>query len=216
MAESISAKISREGTLEAFEVKGDLQLRISDASMTQVKIELAVGDSRGAQLNSHPRVDKNVFKNDQVIQLQDTTKGFPVNNSIGVMRWRMVAKPGEISDPPITFTAWVNEGSPGNFNVTLEYELTGGDSLKDVVVNIPFQSSEPSVSSFAAMYEVSGDSIDWTIGDISESNPSGSFEFEAQAESDGEFFPISATFTKTQPFIDVDVSEMYPRCLNSC
>ncbi|KAF2222472.1 hypothetical protein BDZ85DRAFT_128494 [Elsinoe ampelina] len=208
VAETISAKLSREGSLESFEVKGDLQLRISDASMTQVKIGLQIGDSRGAQLNSHPRVDKNVFKNDKVIQLQDTTKGFPVNNSIGVMRWRLQAKPGEVSDPPITFTAWVNEGSPGNYNVTLEYELTGGDTLQDVSVSIPFATAEPSVSSFDAVYEVSGDSIDWNIGEVSESNSSGSFEFEAQAESESEFFPMGIRFAKTQPFIDIDVSSV--------
>lgn len=206
VAETISAKLSREGSLESFEVKGDLQLRISDASMTQVKIDLAVGDSRGAQLNSHPRVDRNVFRNDKVIQLQDTSKGFPVNNSIGVVRWRLAAKPGEISDPPITFTAWVNEGSPGTYNVTLEYELTGSDTLQDVSVSIPFATSEPSVSSFDAVYEVSGDSIDWNIGEVSESNSSGSFEFEAQAESESEFFPMSIRFAKTQPFVDIDVS----------
>ncbi|KAF4547551.1 Coatomer subunit delta-like protein [Elsinoe fawcettii] len=208
VAETISAKLSREGTLESFEVKGDLQLRISDASMTQVKIGLLVGDSRGAQLNAHPRVDKNVFKNDKVIQLQDTTKGFPVNNSIGVMRWRLQAKPGEISDPPITFTAWVNEGSPGNYNVTLEYELTGGDTLQDVSISIPFATAEPSVSSFDAVYEVSGDAIDWNIGEVSESNSSGSFEFEAQAESESEFFPMNIRFAKSQPFVDIDVSHV--------
>ncbi|PSK51746.1 Coatomer subunit delta [Elsinoe australis] len=208
VAETISAKLSREGSLESFEVKGDLQLRISDASMTQVKIDLAVGNSRGAQLNSHPRVDRNVFRNDKVIQLQDTSKGFPVNNSIGVVRWRLAAKPGEISDPPITFTAWVNEGSPGTYNVTLEYELTGSDTLQDVSVSIPFATSEPSVSSFDAVYEVSGDSIDWNIGEVSESNSSGSFEFEAQAESESEFFPMSIRFAKTQPFVDIDVSSV--------
>jgi len=206
VAETISAKLSREGSLESFEVKGDLQLRISDSTLTQVKINLATGDMRGAQLNSHPRVDKTVFKNDKVIQLQDTSKGFPVNNSIGVMRWRLAAKAGEISDPPITFTAWVNEQSTGNYNVTLEYELTGGDALSDVTVSIPYATSEPSISSLDAVYEVAGDSIDWSIGDVTEDNPNGSFEFEAEAESDAEFFPMSVRFAKSQPFIEVDVS----------
>lgn len=206
VAETISAKFSREGSLESFEVKGDLQLRISDSSLTQVKLNLAVGDSRGAQLNAHPRVDKALFKNDKIIQLQDTSKGFPVNNSIGVMRWRLAAKPGETSDPPITFTVWVNETSTNTYNITLEYELTGGDALKDVVVTIPYSTSEPSVSSFDAVYEVSGDSIDWTIGDIDEDSGNGSFEFEAQAESEAEFFPMSVRFAKTRPYVEIDVS----------
>lgn len=206
VAETISAKLSREGSLETFEVKGDLQLRISDPSLTQVKINLNNGDLKGAQLNSHPRVDKLAFKNDKVIQLQDTSKGFPVSNAIGVMKWRMAAKGGEVSDPPITFTAWVNESSAGTYNITLEYELTGDDTLSDVVVTIPYSTNEPQISSFDAVYEVSGDSIDWNIGEVSESSPSGSFEFEAQADNESEFFPMNVRFSKSKPYIDVDVS----------
>ena len=206
VAETIAAKVSREGSLESFEVKGDLQLRISDPTLTQVKLNLAFGDIRGAQLNSHPKVDKAMFKNSRIVQLTDTSKGFPANNSIGVMRWRLAAKPGEISDPPITFTVWVNETSTNTYNITLEYELTGGDSLKDVIVSIPYETSEPSVSSFDASYEVSGDSIDWTIGDVDEDNATGSFEFEAQAQSDSEFFPMNVHFSKSKPYVDIDVS----------
>jgi hypothetical protein len=118
----------------------------------------------------------------------------------------LAAKAEDISDPPITFTAWVNETGSGTYNITLEYELTGGDALKDVTVSIPYQTSEPSVSSFDAVYEVSGDSIDWTIGDVDDTNANGSFEFEAQAESEAEFFPMSISFAKTRPYVEVDVS----------
>lgn len=216
VAETINAKVSREGSLESFEVKGDLQLRISDPSLTQVKLNLAFGDIRGAQLNSHPKVDKAVFKNSRIIQLTDTSKGFPANNSIGVMRWRLAAKPGEISDPPITFTVWVNETSTNTYNITLEYELTGGDSLKDVVVSIPYETSEPSVSSFDAAYEVSGDVLDWTIGNVDEDNATGSFEFEAQAQSEAEFFPMNVRFTKSRPFVDIDASFALQKSFYSC
>ncbi|KAI5209094.1 hypothetical protein E4T39_01166 [Aureobasidium subglaciale] len=213
VAETISAKLSREGSLESFEVKGDLQLRITDPSLTQVQLALALGDTRGAQLNSHPKVDKATFKNDKIIQLTDTSKGFPANNSIGVMRWRLAAKAEDISDPPITFTAWVNETGSGTYNITLEYELTGGDALNDVTVSIPYQTSEPSVSSFDAVYEVSGDSIDWTIGDVDDINATGSFEFEAQAESDAEFFPMNIRFAKTRPYVEVDTDRGQISCL---
>lgn len=208
VSETIAAKVSREGSLESFEVKGDLQLRITDPTLTQVKLNLAYGDIRGANLNTHPKVDKAAFKNSRAIQLTDISKGFPANNSIGVMRWRLAAKPGEIADPPITFTVWVNEVSANTFNITLEYELTGGDSLKDVVVSIPFETSEPAVSSFDAAYEVSGDALDWTIGDVDEDNATGSFEFEAQAQSESEFFPMNVRFSKSRPFVDIDASTL--------
>jgi len=206
VAEAISAKLSREGAIETFEVKGDLQLRISDSSLTQIKLNLALGDTKGAQLNAHPKVDKKQFKDNSTIQLSDTSKGFPANNSIQVMRWRLAAKPDDVQEPPIKFTVWTSEIAANTHSITVEYELTGSDPLKDVVVVIPYTTSEPSVSSFDAVYEVSGDSIDWTIGDVDDSNPSGSFEFEAQAQSESEFFPMQIRFSKTRPWVEVDVS----------
>lgn len=205
VAEAISARLSREGAIESFEVKGDLQLRITDPSLTQIKLDLTVGDTKGAQLNVHPKVDKTQFKNNNILQLTDTSKGFPANNSIQVMRWRLAAKPDDVQEPPIKFTVWTSELSPNTHSITVEYELTGSDPLKDVVVIIPYATSEPSVSSFDAVYEVSGDSIDWTIGDVDEGNSSGSFEFEAQAQSEGEFFPMQIKFAKSRPWVDVDV-----------
>ena len=73
---------------------------------------------------------------------------------------------------------------------------------------IPYSTSEPSVSSFDAVYEVSGDSIDWTIGNIDENNSNGTFEFEAQASSESEFFPMQVRFSKSRPWVDVDVASV--------
>ncbi|MCJ1440241.1 MAG: hypothetical protein MMC23_000724 [Stictis urceolatum] len=208
VAETISAKISREGTLKSFNVKGDLQLRISDPSVTKVKLDLLANATNGAQFRTHPNVDKTLFNNSKVIQLRDTSRGFPANNSVGVLRWS--ASPGsDVTDKlPINFTVWVNKSSDESYTVTVEYELTGGDELRDVSVTIPYSTSEPAVSSFDAMYEVSGDSLEWTIGPVDDANASGSFEFEAQAEDEGEFFPMKVSFSKSKPFVDVDVNSV--------
>ena len=206
VAESISAKLSREGQLKSFSVKGDLQLRISDPSFTKVKLDLQANPSHGAQFRTHPNVDKALFNSSKRIQLRDSSRGFPANNSVGVLRWSASAKEDDANVLPITFTVWVNKGEGENYTITVEYELTGGDSLRDVSVTIPYSTSEPVVSSFDAMYEVAGDSLEWTIGPVDEENASGSFEFEAQADDEGEFFPMKVTFAKTTPFVDVDVS----------
>lgn len=203
--ESISARLDREGLLKSFEVKGEMQLKITDPALTQVKLDLQAGDIRGAQLMTHPKVDKAAFRNGQIIQLADTSKGFPSNMGIGVMKWKLAPKPEDVSDPPITFRVWVQD-SGKMFNITVEYELTGSDSLKDVSVTIPYQTDEPNVSSFDAVYEVSGDSLEWNIGGVDEEHSSGSFEFEAQAESEAEFFPMRVRFSKSTPFVDVSVS----------
>jgi coatomer subunit delta len=208
VTENISAKLSREGQLESFNVKGDLQLRITDPSLTKVKLDLQANPSHGAQFRTHPNVDKAIFNSSKRIQLRDPSRGFPVNNSVGVLRWSATAKEDDSSVLPITFTVWVNKGNDTTYTVTVEYELTGGDNLRDVSVTIPYSTSEPAVSSFDAMYEVAGDSLEWTIGPVDEGNSSGSFEFEAQADDEGDFFPMKVSFAKTTPFVDVDVTSI--------
>jgi coatomer subunit delta len=210
VAETISAKLTRDGTLKSFEVKGDLQLRISDPSFTKVKLDLAAKPTHGAQFRTHPNVDKALFTNSNTIQLKDTSKRFPHNNSIGVLRWRVTSTGSDSSNIlPITFTVWVNKGSDST-TVTAEYELTGSDTLRDVTVTIPYGATEPTVTSYDAVYEVSGDCLDWNIGTVDESCPTGSFEFEsAGADSDEqEFFPMTVAFSKTSPFVEVDVSSV--------
>ncbi|KAJ5259450.1 Clathrin adaptor mu subunit C-terminal [Penicillium angulare] len=207
IAETISATLTREGALKSFEVKGDLQLRISDPSLTKLRLDLQATPTHGAQFRTHPNVDKALFTSTSAIQLKDTSKRFPTNNAIGVLRWRVASSADNADILPITFTVWVNKGSDST-TVTVEYELNGSDSLRDVVVTIPYGATEPSVSSFDAVYEVSGDSLDWNLGAVDESNSSGSFEFETTDGDEDQFFPMSVRFTKTQPFVDVDVTEV--------
>lgn len=206
IAESLSAKLSREGSLKSFEIKGDLQLRITDPSLTKLALSLtAVEGPLKAQFRTHPNVDRSLFASQKLIQLKDTSKRFPSNNSIGVLRWRAAA-PADTPDVlPITFTVWVNK-SDDAYSITIEYELTSpSNPLRDVTVTIPYASSEPAVSSFDAIYEVTGDSLEWTIGAIDEANATGSFEFEAQTDDESEFFPMTVKFDMVKPFVEVDV-----------
>ncbi|KAJ5673443.1 Clathrin adaptor mu subunit C-terminal [Penicillium longicatenatum] len=207
IAETISATLTRDGALKEFEVKGDLQLRISDPAFTKLRLDLQANPTHGAQFRTHPNVDKALFTSSSIIQLKDTSKRFPTNNAIGVLRWRVASSADNTDVLPITFTVWVNKGSDST-TVTVEYELTGSDSLRDVVVTIPYGDSEPAVASFDAVYEVSGDSLDWNLGAVDESNPTGSFEFETTDGDEDQFFPMSVRFTKSKPFVDVDVTDV--------
>lgn len=205
ISETINAKLSREGSVNSIEVKGDLQLKVSDEAYTKIRLELAANPSHGAQFKTHPNVDKAAFNGGKMIQMSNLARGFPVNNSVGVLRWRATPKPDDTAAVPIVFTVWANKGEGNKFTVTVEYELTGGDALNDVVVNIPFQTAEPTVSSFDSQYEIAGDSLEWNIGAIGEENANGAFEFEAVAYEEGEFFPMNVKFAKSTPFVDVDV-----------
>lgn len=207
--EKISAKLSRDGILKSFTVKGDLQLRISDTALTKVKLDMVANAVHGAQFKTHPNVDKGKFNTSKTIQLKDNSKGFPSNISVEVLRWSATAPADTTGVLPITFTVWVNKGSDGSFTITVEYEMTGPDILQDVVVTIPYSTCEPAISSFDAVYEVSGDSLEWTIGTVDETSATGAFEFETQAEDEAEFFPMTVRFSKNKPFVDVDVRYIY-------
>src|SRR5205823_1146619 len=115
--------------------------------------------------------------------------------SIAVLRWRATAPADSADILPVTFTVWVNK-SDESYTITIEYELTSSAMapLRDVTVTIPYATSEPAVSSFDAIYEVTGDSLEWNIGPIDADNASGSFEFEAQADDEAEFFPMGVRF----------------------
>jgi hypothetical protein len=204
--ESISAKLTREGSLSSLSVSGDLNLRVSDPSLTKLKLGLTANPSHGVQFRTHPNVDRNLFNGSKVIQMSNVAKGFPINNAVPILRWRASPKVDDTSALPISFTVWVNKSSDGNCTLTIEYELTGGAMLKDVSVIVPYSSGEPTVSSFDATYEVSGDSLEWTIGTVDEDNPNGAFEFEAQTDDENEFFPMQIRFSKTTPWVDVEVS----------
>ncbi|KAL2202039.1 hypothetical protein CC79DRAFT_1338142 [Sarocladium strictum] len=207
VSEAITAKLSREGAVNSLSVSGDLTLRVSDPSLTKIKLALTAVASHGAQFRTHPNVDRNLFNSSKTIQMSNTARGFPVNNAVGVLRWRATPKVDDTSACPITFTVWINKDAD-KFNITIEYELTGGEALNDVSVVVPYQGSEPVVSSFDASYEVLGDTLEWNVGNVDDENPNGAFEFEAETVDENDFFPMVVRFNKATPYIDVDVSSV--------
>jgi hypothetical protein len=208
ISETIGAKLSRDGAVNSLSVSGDLSLRISDPTLTKLKLDLRADTAHGAQFRTHPHIDRNIWNTNKVIQLNQSAqaKGFPVNNSVAVLRWKASPKADDSTACPISFTVWINKDSD-KCNMTIEYELTGGDPLKDVAVSIPFQ-AEPTVSSSDAEYDIGADALEWTIGSVDEGNSSGSIEFEADTADENDFFPMHVRFSRTTPFINVDVSSV--------
>ncbi|KAF8538440.1 putative coatomer subunit delta [Trichophaea hybrida] len=204
ISEQLSAELARDGNLKSFEVKGNLMLRISDSSLTKIKLNVTADASSGAQFRTHPNVDRAAFTSSGMLQLKDTSRDFPVNNQFALLRWHQAS-----GEAPIAFTIWVVHASSGRYTVTVEYELANEtNTLRDVVVSIPFQRSEPSVSSMDETYEVAGDSLDWMLAVVSEENTTGAFEFEAEAEDESEFFPMKVAFRMERPVVGVDVNDI--------
>jgi len=81
----------RDGGLESFELKGDLDLRVSDAALAKLRLTLAPKPYADLQFKQHPNVAK-FSGSEKIIGLKDASRSFPVGQGLGVLRWRMTSK----------------------------------------------------------------------------------------------------------------------------
>ncbi len=95
MKENIQLELVREGGLNHLELKGDMNLQISDASLARVKLILAEpATSFGPELQykQHPNVGKFAANKERLIALKDSSRSFPVGQSLAVLKWRYAGK----------------------------------------------------------------------------------------------------------------------------
>lgn len=203
--EKLTAQLTREGGVVQAEVKGDLQLRVNDPELAHAKILLQADHGNGVQYKTHPNVDRALFAGASTIGLKDKTKPFPSNDqSLGVLRWRAVAKADDTLLVPLLFTAWVGVDN-GVAQVTLEYELTAAyveahatqESFGSVQVLVPVALDDVELTdatSDLVLYELTDGGVVFTIGDIALDAPSGSFEFQIPAHDEDALFPLEVQF----------------------
>jgi coatomer subunit delta len=86
--DKLTVRLGRDGGLQAFELSGLLTLRIAEEKFGRVKIFLENNDQRGIQLQTHPNIDKELFKSKSQIGLKNPAKPFPMNTDVGVLKWR--------------------------------------------------------------------------------------------------------------------------------
>lgn len=74
------------------ELKGDMNLQVTDPDNAHLRITLANPESEfggaGLQFKQHPNVAKFVPGQDKVIALKDSSRAFPVGQSLAVLKWR--------------------------------------------------------------------------------------------------------------------------------
>ena len=57
-------------------------------TITSIRLELQNTTNKAIQLQTHPNIDKELFKTRSVIGLKNPAKPFPVNTGVGVLKWR--------------------------------------------------------------------------------------------------------------------------------
>jgi len=208
--EKIQLEANRDGGLNEMILQGMMLLRISDEEQAKVRVKLDRDDDR-VMWQTHPQVNKNVFNAESIVGLKNPDKPFPVNQDVGVLKWRLQTQ--EEDQIPLNITCWPNENGDGGCDVSVEYELQDGHQhleLADVKINIPVPSGvgAPVISSCDGDYKHDSrkNFLEWTLPVIDESNANGSLEFTIAGNPD-DFFPVSVEFHSTKKsFINVAVS----------
>lgn len=77
---------------------------------------------------SHPNVDKELFRSQGLISLRQ--KAFPLNSSVGVLKYRRTSPKGDGGWPPLVLNCWPNGA---NCNI----ELVANRPLTELTISIP-------------------------------------------------------------------------------
>lgn len=127
--------MGRDGGVQQLELTGLVTLHIGNEKWGRIRVQLENRDTRGVQLQTHPNVDKELFKLRSQIGLKQPAKPFPLHTDVGVLKWRLQAT--EESFVPLSINCWPSENGDG-CDVNIEYELNHAHmELNDVNIYIP-------------------------------------------------------------------------------
>ncbi|KAJ8602212.1 hypothetical protein CTAYLR_003642 [Chrysophaeum taylorii] len=192
--EKLSCQLTQEGALESFDLKGTLSVTATNDSAAAAKVKVSGTPPRGANVQTHPKVDKKQFTEDSTLALK--TK-FPVGRAVGVLRWSL--QTSDESMVPLVINCWP-EDEGDHVNVNIEYTLQRGE-LHNVEITLPCP-APPHIVSIDGAHSHAGDTLVWSLPMIDSSNASGTLEFNVNADTDA-FFPISLTFESKSLYYDI-------------
>ncbi|KAK2816361.1 hypothetical protein Q7C36_022632 [Tachysurus vachellii] len=206
--EKITLTCGRDGGLQNMEVLGMIILRVSDEKNGRIRLLINNGDKRGVQLQTHPNVDKKLFTAESIIGLKNPEKSFPLNNDVGVLKWRLQTTDESLI--PLTINCWPSE-SGSSCDVNIEYELQEESlELNDIVISIPIPSGvgAPVIGDLDGDYRHDSrrNVLEWCLPVVDVKNKTGSLEFSIAGQPN-DFFPIHVSFVSKGSYCDIQVSK---------
>ncbi|KAH8236052.1 hypothetical protein KR038_011325, partial [Drosophila bunnanda] len=208
--DKLVVRLGRDGGVQQFENSGLLTLRITDEAYGRILLKLSPNHTQGLQLQTHPNVDKELFKSRNTIGLKNLGKPFPLNTDVGVLKWRFVSQ--DESAIPLTINCWPSDNGEGGCDVNIEYELEAQQlELQDVAIVIPLPMNvQPSVAEYDGTYNYDSRKhvLQWHIPIIDAANKSGSMEFSCSASIPGDFFPLQVSFVSKTPYAGIAAEDV--------
>ncbi|XP_028155524.1 coatomer subunit delta [Diabrotica virgifera virgifera] len=210
LEEKLIVRIGRDGGVQQFELLGLATLHIGDERWGRIRVQLENQNTHGVQLQTHPNVDKELFKLRSQIGLKQPAKPFPLNTDVGVLKWRLQST--EEALIPLLINCWPSEAGDGSCDVNIEYELAHTNlELVDVNIVIPLPiGCSPIVGECDGMYthEAKRNQLVWNLPLIDASNKTGSLEFNAPRAIPADFFPLSVGFNSKSSYASIKITEV--------
>jgi len=217
--EGISARISRDGGCQAYQVKGSLSVLAHDDMATRMKVLLKHGDDRAFLYSPHPNLNKAALggpNTSGAVSLKDANRSFPVGTKAKPLTWRYTAKDDDSSQLPLMLTCWPEEGAGGIYTINVEYTLQREDiTLNELIVSIPLGTSEeiPKVGHCDGVYKhnTRENLLAWRIENVSANNSTGELQFTLKGNKNlsvDSFFPVNITFSSTDPLSSLNVTDV--------
>ncbi|KAL8166624.1 hypothetical protein V2J09_008123, partial [Rumex salicifolius] len=211
--EKLNVTLKRDGGVSSFDVQGTLSLQVLEEKDAYIQVQVESGGTPGVTFKTHPNINKELFTNENILGLKDSSRSFPTGHGEGVslLRWRIDRL--DESLVPMTINCWPSISGSETY-VSLEYEASTTFDLQHVVISIPLPAlrDAPNVTQIDGewRYDSRNSSLEWSIVLIDDSNRSGSMEFVVPATDSSAFFPISVQFSATKTFSDLKVVSVLP------
>lgn len=207
LEEKVLLTAGRDGGLQTMEILGLMTLRVAEESVGRVRLELQNTTNKSIQLQTHPNIDKDLFRTKGVIGLKNPAKPFPLNTGVGVLKWRFNTT--DESEIPLSINCWPSDNGQGGCDVNIEFELEKQElELQDVVISIPIPSGvgSPNVAECEGEYshDTRRGALLWQHPVIDRNNKSGSMEFSVGGNPD-DFFPVTLAFSSSKTFSGIQV-----------
>ncbi|KZS93375.1 hypothetical protein SISNIDRAFT_80111 [Sistotremastrum niveocremeum HHB9708] len=214
--EQLSLSLFREGGVKSLDLKGDMNLKVSDPSLGRIQLALAPlnpGIGPELQFKQHPQVNKFTGTGERIVALKDPSRSFPVGQPLAVVKWRYIGKDEVYS--PLAINCWPSPSNDGTCDVNIEYELERDNiTLYNLTISIPLPAgSYPTVGSSPVgewALNTSSHSLDWSIPVVSPSDDtrSGNLEFSIGGDDPSAFFPVRIFFTALGSVAGVSVASV--------
>eukprot|EP00485_Elphidium_margaritaceum_P019163 CAMPEP_0202729668 /NCGR_PEP_ID=MMETSP1385-20130828/186247_1 /ASSEMBLY_ACC=CAM_ASM_000861 /TAXON_ID=933848 /ORGANISM="Elphidium margaritaceum" /LENGTH=635 /DNA_ID=CAMNT_0049395935 /DNA_START=44 /DNA_END=1951 /DNA_ORIENTATION=- len=216
ISEKLFVQFDRDGALQKFEVKGDMEVAVNDPDCTQCVLLTNIAPTQKVAAfgrpnwRLHPRMDGAAWKKG-VLCLKEKQKKFRVGRSskTSILKWRMSTD--DDAHIPISIEFWPDADASGNVNVNATFTV-GDIDLKNVIITFPstcshepeIQNCERGDTSFSRQHH----EFQWILQDL-EAGSQGAMEYSMEDVQVEDLWPISVHFEVDRTYSNIQIEAVH-------